>query len=825
MVEEKEEMENLVVRMRSLRKSKGRKREQVNANNNNQSKKRHVFQKDDQGMLVSNMCHQCQRNDKGRVVRCTKCKKKRYCVPCMVTWYPNMNEEAFAESCPVCLNNCNCKACLRLDAPIEVLANVSRLTISEEEKVQFSKHIVRKLLPFLKQFNAAQVLEHEVEAKIQGVPFTEVTLPKGKWQQDERIFCNNCKTSIVDFHRSCSQCSYELCLTCCQELREGCLQGTEKVEMQYINRGQSYLHGEVEIQWLKRSSLVDKADPPNPGFQNSSSHSTIEDSSNLGTLKWKANKNGSIPCPPKEMDGCGQSILELKCLYPDGWVSDLLVKSERVATLFKQQDELDCSVGHGICSCLRSASRNQAWNDNLLKAASRLNSNDNYLYHPTAMELHAEDLKHFQWHWCNGEPVIVSNVLETTLGLSWEPMVMWRAFRQIKNTSHPTLLDLNVVNCLDWFEGDVKVINFFNAYSKLQVDCVGWPVILKLKDWPPSSSFEERLPRHNAEFIKSLPFKEYTHPHSGYLNLAVKLPSRFLKPDLGPKTYIAYGIDLELGRGDSVTKLHCDMADSVYVLTHTQAVILDPLILQTIEELKQKHAAQDEREQEADDLLMGKPVENEDAVRSGVSVGHVRSESFNKTVGGALWDIFRKQDIPKLEDYLKKHYKEFRHIHCSPLQQVIHPIHDQTFYLTEKHKRRLKEEYGIEPWTFVQKLGDAVLIPAGCPYQVRNLKSCINVALDFVSPENVNECIRLTEEFRKLPRNHIGKEDKLEVKKMSLHAIEKALVELGVKQTDQESRKKDLKKGSPNYTHMKDGFDWSIRKYRKCRKMDSKRSS
>lgn len=29
---------------------------------------------------------------------------------------------------------------------------------------------------------------------------------------------------------------------------------------------------------------------------------------------------------------------------------------------------------------------------------------------------------------------------------------------------------------------------------------------------------------------------------------------------------------------------------------------------------------------------------------------------------------------------------------------------------------------GIEPWTFVQKLGDAVFIPAGCPHQVRNLK-------------------------------------------------------------------------------------------------------
>lgn len=42
-------------------------------------------------------------------------------------------------------------------------------------------------------------------------------------------------------------------------------------------------------------------------------------------------------------------------------------------------------------------------------------------------------------------------------------------------------------------------------------------------------------------------------------------------------------------------------------------------------------------------------------------------------------------------------------------------------------------------------------------------QSCIKVALDFVSPENVEECVRLTEEFRFLPKNHRAKEDKLEV--------------------------------------------------------------
>jgi hypothetical protein len=43
------------------------------------------------------------------------------------------------------------------------------------------------------------------------------------------------------------------------------------------------------------------------------------------------------------------------------------------------------------------------------------------------------------------------------------------------------------------------------------------------------------------------------------------------------------------------------------------------------------------------------------------------------------------------------------------------------------------------------------------------MQSCIKVALDFVSPENVQECVRLTDEFRQLPKDHWAKEDKLEV--------------------------------------------------------------
>ncbi|KAL7002368.1 hypothetical protein U1Q18_003524 [Sarracenia purpurea var. burkii] len=147
------------------------------------------------------------------------------------------------------------------------------------------------------------------------------------------------------------------------------------------------------------------------------------------------------------------------------------------------------------------------------------------------------------------------------------------------------------------------------------------------------------------------------------------------------------------------------------------------------------------------------------------------------THGGAVWDIFRRQDVPKLLEYLQKHKKEFRHTYNLPVKSVVHPIHDQTLFLNERHLKQLKEEFDVEPWTFEQYLGEAVFIPAGCPHQVRNRQSCIKVALDFVSPENVQECVRLTEEFRLLPKNHRAKEDKLEVKKMTLYAVSSAVRE------------------------------------------------
>lgn len=46
------------------------------------------------------------------------------------------------------------------------------------------------------------------------------------------------------------------------------------------------------------------------------------------------------------------------------------------------------------------------------------------------------------------------------------------------------------------------------------------------------------------------------------------------------------------------------------------------------------------------------------------------------------------------------------------------PIHDQSWYLDQVLRRRLYDEYGVQGWSIVQFLGDAVFIPAGAPHQV-----------------------------------------------------------------------------------------------------------
>ncbi|KAM7506291.1 hypothetical protein LguiB_005195 [Lonicera macranthoides] len=727
-------------------------------------------------------CHQCRRNERKIVVPCTKCKEKLYCIQCIKQWYPQFSEEDIAKICPFCRGNCNCNLCLHSSA----MSKMPKRDLTDLQKAQHLEYLVNSLLPFLKQIHEEQSEEIVMESVIKGILSSSIEIEQSLCYNDERIYCNHCATSIIDLHRSCPNCSYELCLSCCREIRRGYFLGSQKkVVCRYIDKGYDYMHGGEPLpECCDMDTSVDVLEPP---------------------IKWVAKDDGTITCAPSEMGGCGNCVLELKCILQKDWISNLETRAEKII------DKFGTILSRPVCS--------QYGGEMLRRSASRFGTDDNCLYCPASLDmLKEEEILRFRSHWAKGEPVIVRNVLEQTTGLSWEPMVMWRALCENQDSKiSSNMSEVKAIDCLANCEVEINTRQFFKGYIEGRAYDNFWPEMLKLKDWPPSDKFEDLLPRHCDEFISALPLPEYTDPRNGFLNLAVKLPPSVLKPDLGPKTYIAYGTAEELGRGDSVTKLHCDMSDAVNILTHTAEIVVSDEQHSAIKTLKKKHRAQDERElgrsdmvknltricnglgdEEMDSILYDNKqlrneiyntaricraaVPNRIAGRNSIAEhgegltfpGFPKEEEKVET-GSALWDIFRRADVPKLKEYLVKHKKEFRHSYCCRIDQVVHPIHDQTFYLTMEHKRKLKEEYGIEPWTFEQRLGEAVFIPAGCPHQVRNLKSCTKVAVDFVSPENVHECIQLTEEFRKLPKDHKAREDKLEIKKMILHAINQAV--------------------------------------------------
>ncbi|XP_010430276.1 PREDICTED: lysine-specific demethylase JMJ25-like isoform X2 [Camelina sativa] len=669
---------------------------------------------------VGPICHQCLKGERITLLICSECGVTMYCLQCIRKWYPELSEDNVVEKCPFCRNNCNCSNCLHLNGSIVT----SKRELSNSERRHHLQYLITLMLPFLNKLSKFQNQEIEIEAAVQGLLPSEVEITKAISYTDERVYCDHCATSIVDLHRSCPKCSFELCLKCCQEIRKGTFSERPEMKVDYADKGYQYMHG------------LDAAEP--------SFSSTSEDEEAIqSNTKWSLGNNGSITCPPKKLGGCGDCILELTRILPQTWMSDLEHKAETFLA------SVNISPRMLICGC------SPLDIEMTRKAASRTKSSDNYLFCPKSLDvLKEEELLHFQEHWAKGEPVIVRDALDNTPGLSWEPMVMWRALcENVNSPASSKMSQVQAIDCLANCEVEINTRHFFDGYSKGRTYENYWPEMLKLKDWPPSDKFEDLLPRHCDEFISALPFQEYSDPRTGILNIAAKLPEGLIKPDLGPKTYIAYGIPDELGRGDSVTKLHCDMSDAVNILTHTAEVTLSQEQISAVKALKQKHKEQNKFEEQS----TGDRSETEEELNMPEILSSENDES-----GSALWDIFRREDVPKLEEYLRKHCKEFRHTYCCPVTKVYHPIHDHTCYLTVEHKRKLKAEFGIEPWTFVQKLGEAVFIPAGCPHQVRNLKSCTKVAVDFVSPENIHECLRLTEEFRQLPKNHKAREDKLE---------------------------------------------------------------
>ncbi|GJS28802.1 hypothetical protein Tco_0489422 [Tanacetum coccineum] len=146
-------------------------------------------------------------------------------------------------------------------------------------------------------------------------------------------------------------------------------------------------------------------------------------------LKLKIGVDGSIPCPPNDTGGCDDGVLKLKRIMPDDWVMNMISNAQGMyitnTRCNKSQTYMEC------CMC---------YDENIK------------LYQCSAKNLEPEDMQHFQLHWSKGEPIIVGDVVSTSSGLSWNPMVLWRAFHDFSNSSRGYTYEVNATKCSDWSE-------------------------------------------------------------------------------------------------------------------------------------------------------------------------------------------------------------------------------------------------------------------------------------------------------------------------------------------------------------------------------------
>lgn len=127
----------------------------------------------------------------------------------------------------------------------------------------------------------------------------------------------------------------------------------------------------------------------------------------------------------------------------------------------------------------------------------------------------------------------------------WNPDYFISNFGDRKNI----LVDCSTHHQIDNQSMDKFWQGFIGVAYRLRNRSTNQPMVLKLKDWPPSDDFAEILPRHFRDIMDALPLPHYTS-RTGKFNLASHLPKHFVKPDLGPKMYSAYGHSDQIKKGE-----------------------------------------------------------------------------------------------------------------------------------------------------------------------------------------------------------------------------------------------------------------------------------
>ncbi|KAF8164873.1 hypothetical protein B0H34DRAFT_686986 [Crassisporium funariophilum] len=318
--------------------------------------------------------------------------------------------------------------------------------------------------------------------------------------------------------------------------------------------------------------------------------------------------------------------------------------------------------------------------------------------------------------WMKGLPILVKDVLPR-FKLPWTPEYF------IERYGDQSCL---IIECQTDMNKRVMVREFFEGFGKY--DAPGSEAsrgCWKLKDWPPSTDFKTTFPELFEDFSNAVPVPDYVR-RDGVFNIGSHFPANTVGPDLGPKMYNSMASSQEPGSKGS-TRLHMDMADALNVMLYA-------------------------------------------------------TKCEDGSEGYAVWDLFRAEDSDKLRAFLRRRFGVGPGGAISGLAQGVagekavggqgvipmahDPIHGQQFYLDVDLRRALFEESGVKSYRVYQRPGDGVFIPAGCAHQVANMSDCMKIAIDFVSPENIDRCEKLTKEFREQNQSKVWKEDVLQLRTM-----------------------------------------------------------
>lgn len=268
----------------------------------------------------------------------------------------------------------------------------------------------------------------------------------------------------------------------------------------------------------------------------------------------------------------------------------------------------------------------------------------------------------------------------------WHPKSFSRDFGDQRNyiidyTTNKVLNDYPVSKFWDGFE---------NIAERL-CDPFGNPMLLKLKGWSSSADFADTMSDRFEDLMNCLPLKEYTL-HNGQLNLISHLPACFVRPDLGPKIYTAYGNIGTQFEKIGTTNLHSNVLDTVDVMVY---VAIAKNGKQNDYNWYVMEALKIIQEAGCDDIIL-------------------KRINLLREIPGAIWHIYHESDVAAIKDLLIEVAIE----HGTPLEDCSDPIHNQSYYLDKTLRARLFKEYGVKGYPVVQFYGDSVFIPAGALYQV-----------------------------------------------------------------------------------------------------------